>query len=211
MNFETIKAFNIDHHHHQFVAVVLWRWANCLYPIHLILWGSLCTLERCSVVEYIGAQLFSHVILDTFDSIWQSLPIGKIQCSAKLFSHSIRYIYFYEVVFAFWRMLCSWIHWSKIILTCQFLIHLILWALGVHIMCDLWEIQCWLNEWVSHYRGVMWSGELNYVHLKYMLHSTYVSAAPDVYFYHPQLTLLICSTQKFRFYIMMCSKLCTYV
>ena len=137
MNFETIKAFNIDHHHHQFVAVVLWRWANCLYPIHLILWGSLCTLERCSVVEYIGAQLFSHVILDTFDSIWQSLPIGKIQCSAKLFSHSIRYIYFYEVVVAYWRMLCSWIHWSKIILTCQFLIHLILWALGVHIMCAL--------------------------------------------------------------------------
>ena len=42
MNFETIyishrSSSSPIHHHHQFVPVVLWRLANCPYPIHLIL------------------------------------------------------------------------------------------------------------------------------------------------------------------------------
>ena len=51
------------HHHHQFVTVVLWRWANSPYPIHLILWGSGCTLVGCNVV-----QNYFHKVSVTFDS-----------------------------------------------------------------------------------------------------------------------------------------------
>ena len=93
------------HHHHQFVSVVLWRWANCPYPIHLILWGSSCTLERCNVVQYNVGQIFSH---DSFLYIWfyeQWLRMSYVRYNADFMSEShIREVWCEQVE---WIM-CTW-------------------------------------------------------------------------------------------------------
>ena len=151
---------------------------NSSFPLYE-LWDHKGILHRSSSSPICGrgALALSQLpVSDTFDSMRQPLHIGAVQCSRIHWSTTIFTCYFGYIWFYLHFGECYVVEY----IGAKLFSHASFWYIWfyeqwAYISCvHFWEVQgCFYMNKVS--------GELNYVHLKYMPHSTYMIGALEIY------------------------------